>query len=81
MYVVISYAGGVILEGLLFKRGKNAVRVLARGMPEALDLKRSADGWRTREGREVEFEFLAADTPVAADECNSARPASRGSVA
>jgi len=64
MYALLSYPGGIILEAVLVSRTRNRMRVVASGLPEAFEVKRTSTGWLTDAGDQVEFEFVAAISPA-----------------
>ena len=66
MYTLISYLHGVAIEGVIVSRTRNRMRVVAAGMPDALELRRTGLNWLTEDGEEVQFEFLAVDFPARA---------------
>jgi hypothetical protein len=61
MYMLIRYAGGVIVEGVLLAKGRDRLRVAASGFPETIELKRSGSRWITAGHVQVEFDFLMSD--------------------
>jgi hypothetical protein len=61
MYMLIRYAGGIIVEGVLLAKGRDRLRVAASGFPETLELRRSGAGWVTSGRVQVEFDFLMSD--------------------
>ena len=61
MYMLIRYAGGIIVEGVLLAKGRDRLRVAAAGFPETLELRRTGAGWMTSGRVQVEFDFLMAD--------------------
>jgi len=67
MYTLISYPVGVVIEGVIVSRTRNRMRVVAAGMPDALELRRTGSNWLTENGEEVQFEFLATDFPSAGE--------------
>jgi hypothetical protein len=64
LYTWIRYPEGAILEGLIANRSRNRMRILAAGLPDALELKRKGTRWLTDRGEQVELEFLAAISPL-----------------
>jgi len=58
MYMLIRYAGGIIVEGVLLARGRDRLRVAAAGFPETIELRRSGSRWITSGHVQVEFDFL-----------------------
>jgi hypothetical protein len=65
MYMLIRYAGGIIVEGVLLAKGRDRLRVAASGFPETIELRRTGALWSTDDGEEVEFYFVMADTDQA----------------
>ena len=61
MYMLIRYAGGIIVEGVLLAKGRDRLRVAASGFPETIELKRSGSRWITAGHVQVEFDFLMLD--------------------
>ena len=61
MYTWISYSAGIVIEGVIVSRTRNRMRVVAAGMPDALELRRAGQKWLTENGEAVQFEFLASD--------------------
>ena len=61
MYMLIRYAGGIIVEGVLLAKGRDRLRVAAAGFPETLELRRTGAGWMTSGRVQVEFDFLMSD--------------------
>ena len=61
MYMLIRYAGGIIVEGVLLAKGRDRLRVAASGFPETLELRRTGSRWITSGHVEVEFDFLMSD--------------------
>ena len=59
-YTLISYPAGVVIEGVIVSRTRNKMRVLAPGIADALELKRSGNDW-LENGKKVELEFIATD--------------------
>ena len=70
MYLLIGYAGGLIVEAVLLAKGADRMRVAASGFAETLELKRTGARWSTDDGEEVEFHF------VMCDKCQSERVSS-----
>jgi hypothetical protein len=61
MYMLIRYAGGIIVEAVLLAKGRDRLRVAAAGFPETIELRRSGSRWITAGHVQVEFEFLMSD--------------------
>lgn len=61
MYLLITYPGGVIAEGVVLAKGKNRLRAAVAGVPDTIELKRSESGWMAANGVMVECEFLMSD--------------------
>jgi hypothetical protein len=77
MYTLISYPAGVVIEGVIVSRTRNRMRVVAAGMPDALELRRTGSDWFTENGEEIRFEFLGTPGFASADEvCSPAALAS-----
>jgi len=65
MYTLVSFAGAVLLDGLVLERTANRMRLVVSGMADALELQRAGEDWFTEKGESVEFQFLAtASKPV-----------------
>jgi hypothetical protein len=58
MYMLIRYAGGIIVEGVLLARGRDRLRVAVSGFPETIELRRTGSRWITSGHIQVEFDFL-----------------------
>ena len=58
MYVLFRYPVGIIIEGLVLARGKNRMRVAARGFADTLEFKRSGKNWFSADRQRVELEFV-----------------------
>ena len=61
-YTLISFPAGIVIEGVIASRTRNRMRVVAPGLADAFELKRSGNGWLTEDGKEVHLEFMATDT-------------------
>jgi hypothetical protein len=61
MYVLIAYASGIIVEGVVLAKGRDRLRVAAAGFPETMELRRTGALWSTDDGEEVEFYFVMCD--------------------
>ena len=55
MYLMIRYAGGSIVEGVVLAKGEDRLRVAASGFPETIELRRTGSAWSADDGRQVEF--------------------------
>jgi hypothetical protein len=58
MYLMIRYAGGSIVEGVVLAREADRLRVVVPGYPETIELRRTGALWSTDNGEEVEFCFV-----------------------
>jgi hypothetical protein len=58
MYVLFRYPVGIIIEGVILARGKNKMRVAARGVADTLEFKRSGKNWFSADRQRVELEFV-----------------------
>ena len=67
MYTLISFAGAVLVEGLVLSRTANRMRILVSGMKDTLELKRTGENWFTEKGEGVEFCFLASASKLVRD--------------
>jgi len=67
MYLLIRYAGGIIVEGVVLAKGADRLRVAASGFAETIELRRTGALWSTDDGEEIEFYF------VMCDKCQTAR--------
>jgi hypothetical protein len=79
MYVLIRYAGGSIVEGVVLAKGMDRLRIAAAGFPEAIELRRTGALWSTDDGEEVEFYFIMCDT-CRAERASSATAACAATV-
>ena len=61
MYLMIRYAGGSIVEGVVLAKGGDRLRVAASGFPETIELRRTGAVWSADDGEEVEFYFVMCD--------------------
>jgi hypothetical protein len=61
MYLLIRYPGGIIVEGVLLAKGRNRLRVVAAGFPDAIELRRTGTAWFTAGRVAVELDFLMSD--------------------
>jgi hypothetical protein len=71
MYMLIRYAGGIIVEGVLLAQRKDRLRVAASGFPETIELMRAGSKWVTAGGVQVEFDFLMWDEDQTENVCSS----------
>jgi hypothetical protein len=58
MYLLIRYPGGIIVEGVVLAKGRNRLRVVAAGFPDAIELRRTGTAWFTASRAAVELDFL-----------------------
>jgi hypothetical protein len=72
MYAMICCPGGIIVEAVILSRTRDRMRVVAAGLSDALDLRRSGRDWSMDTGEPVQFEFLAAASPVAREAASPA---------
>ena len=61
MYLLIRYPGGIIVEGVVLAKGTNRLRVVAAGVPDTIELRRTGTAWFTASRVPVEFDFLMSD--------------------
>jgi len=61
MYLMIRYAGGSIVEGVVLAKGRDRLRVAASGFPETIELRRTGAVWSADDGEEGEFCFVMCD--------------------
>ena len=61
MYLMIRYAGGSIVEGVVLAKGDDRLRVAASGFSETIELRRTGAGWSADDGKQVEFYFVMCD--------------------
>jgi hypothetical protein len=61
MYLMIRYAGGSIVEGVVLAKGENRLRVAASGFPETIELRCTGAEWSCDDGKQVEFYFVMCD--------------------
>ena len=71
MYMLIRYAGGIIVEGVLLAKRKDRLRIAASGFPETIELTRAGSKWITAGGVQVEFDFLMSDEHQTENVCTS----------
>ena len=79
MYLMIRYAGGSIVEGVVLAKGRDCLRVAAPGFPETIELRRTGDLWTTDDGEQVEFYFVMCDK-CQAERVSSSRAAYASTV-
>ena len=72
MYLVIRYAGGSIVEGVVLAKGRDRLRVAASGVPETIELKRTGAVWSADDGKQVEFYFVMCNNCQAESVASSA---------
>ena len=72
MYLMIRYAGGSIVEGVVLAKGRDRLRVAASGFPETIELRRTGAVWSTDDGEQVEFYFVMCDKCQAESAASSA---------
>ena len=65
MYTLISHPAGIVLEAVIVSRTRSRMRVVAAGLSDALELRRNGQDWFMENGEQVQFEFLAAVSPIA----------------
>jgi hypothetical protein len=58
MYILLNYSVGVIIEGVVLARGRDRLRVVATGIPDTIELRRSGANWFTATQELVEIDFL-----------------------
>lgn len=58
MYMLLRYPAGITLEALLLARRKNRMRVVARGLSDTIELRRSGTLWLDPDRQPVEFDFM-----------------------
>ena len=61
MYLLLRYAGGIIVEGVVLAKGRNRIRVAAAGFPDTLELRRTGTLWLNANHEPVELDFLMSD--------------------
>jgi len=61
MYLLIGYAGGIIIEAVVLAKGADRLRVAASGFAETIELRRTGALWSTDDGEKVEFYFVMCD--------------------
>ena len=58
MYLLIRYAAGEVVEGVVLAKGRNGMRVASPGFADTIELQRCGPNWIVA-GREcVELEFI-----------------------
>jgi hypothetical protein len=67
MYLLIRYAAGVVVEGVVLANGRNRMRVAAAGFADTIELQRSGLDWVDTGCQPVELEFMMARSWVAPD--------------
>ena len=58
MYLLIGYANGSIVEGVVLAKEKDRLRVAVAGFPETIELRRTGAVWSADDGKQVEFYFV-----------------------
>jgi hypothetical protein len=58
MYILMRYAAGITVEALILAQGSNRMRVVVAGLPDAIELKRSGEGWLAPDRQAVELDFV-----------------------
>jgi len=61
MHLLIGYAGGIIVEGVVLAMGRDCLRVAVSGFPETIELRRTGAVWSADNGEQVEFYFVMCD--------------------
>jgi hypothetical protein len=61
MYLLIGYANGSIVEGVVLAKGRDRLRVAVAAFPETIELRRTGALWSTDDGERVEFYFVMCD--------------------
>ena len=61
MYLMIRYAGGSIVEGVVLAKGGDRLRIAASGFSETIELRRTGAIWSADDGDQVEFYFVMCD--------------------
>ena len=61
MYLLITYPGGIVAEGVVLAKGRNRLRVVVAGLSDTIELKRAGSGWMAADHVQVEFDFLMSD--------------------
>ena len=74
MYLMIRYAGGSIVEGVVLAKGEDRLRVAASGFPETIELRRTGATWSADDGKQVEFYFVMCKLPYAQELRRTSRP-------
>lgn len=59
MFALISYPMGVVAECLILGGDRNQMRIVLPGAPDTIDLDRRNGEWFTREGCQVNLEFVS----------------------
>ena len=72
MYLMIRYASGSIVEGVVLAKGRDRLRVAAAGFPETIELRRTGAVWSADSGEQVEFYFVMCDKCQAESAASSA---------
>ena len=67
MYLLIRYAAGVVVEGVVLANGRNRMRVAAAGFADTIELHRSGLDWVDTGRQPVELEFIMARSWAAPD--------------
>ena len=61
MYIVIRYAGGIIVEAVVLAKERDRLRVAAAGFLDTVELRRVGARWFTADHEPVDFDFLMSD--------------------
>jgi len=61
MYLLIRYPSQIIVEGVVLATGRNRMRVVAAGLPDTIELRRSGSQWFTAARQPVEFDFMMSN--------------------
>ncbi|PWU04882.1 MAG: hypothetical protein C5B51_15965 [Terriglobia bacterium] len=60
MHLIILDSTGGRHEAILLAASGTCMRIVIRGVPDTVELRRAGRGWRCEEGEPVELESLAA---------------------
>ena len=66
MYLLMRYADGSTVEAVLLAKGRDRLRMVVAGLPDAVELKRAGSRWLTPDRQAVDFDFMMEDGREAA---------------
>ena len=73
MYMVIRFAGGIVIEAVVLAKGRDRLRLAVAGFLDTVELRRVGARWFTADREPVEFDFLMSNVHVGeSDFCSRA---------